>query len=97
MPTNLQQNLRHLCGSYGTAAEICRTMDINRLQFNRYLNGKACPSPRTVRKICDYYRVTEAELNLPPRQFSARVGKRRGSGARPRQRLRQASTETAPW
>ncbi len=83
MPTNLQRNLKHLCGSYGTAAEICRTMDINRLQFNRYLNAKACPSPQTVRKICAYYRVTAAELDLPPRQFIEQVRERPGMSEGP--------------
>ncbi len=73
MPTNLQKNLNLLCDRHRTAAETCRDLDINRLQFNRYLNGKTRPSKRIMRKICDYFGVNDDEMEMPHAQFSALV------------------------
>ncbi len=81
MPTNLQQNLIHLCSRHRTAAEICRDLDINRLQFNRYLNGKVRPSPKVMRKLCDYFGVKDVEMEMPHAQFSALVRPRTRPGS----------------
>lgn len=81
MPTNLQQNLNLLCDRHRTAAEICRDLDINRLQFNRYLNGKTRPSAKVMRKICDYFGVKDAEMEMPHAQFSALVRPRSRPGS----------------
>ena len=91
MLTNLQRNLRHLCNGYGTAAEVCSAMDINRLQFNQYLNGKRSPSAGTKRKICDYYRVTSAELDMPPPAVH------RGYASPARRRTTGAAASAGQW
>ncbi|NJM28852.1 MAG: XRE family transcriptional regulator [Rhizobiales bacterium] len=50
--TNFQRNLRRECEGFGTIAEFCRTAEINRQQFNKYLAGTATPSLNTLKKIC---------------------------------------------
>jgi len=37
------ENLRFACGYYRSVAEVCRKLEINRAQFNRYLNGSTTP------------------------------------------------------
>ncbi|MFN0193013.1 MAG: helix-turn-helix transcriptional regulator, partial [Aestuariivirga sp.] len=58
--TNFQRNLRRECEGFGTIAEFCRTAEINRQQFNKYLAGTATPSLNTLKKIC---RVLEISIN----------------------------------
>lgn len=62
-------NLRLLC-SYGrSTSALCRRGKFNRQQFNKYLNGHSMPSLSTLRRICDFFGVDEAEILLPPREF----------------------------
>jgi hypothetical protein len=42
--TNLQKNLVLLVESCSSVAGLCRTLDINRQQFNKYLAGQHAPS-----------------------------------------------------
>jgi transcriptional regulator with XRE-family HTH domain len=66
MATNeFRQNLRYLCDLYKSVAEVCRRIDINRQQFNKYLGGQAEPSNYNLRKICDFFGVGESELYGP--------------------------------
>ncbi|WP_315983591.1 helix-turn-helix transcriptional regulator [Aliamphritea spongicola] len=51
---NFSTNLQFLCGFYSSISEVCRRLEINRQQFNRYLNGKAFPSFKNLKKICDF-------------------------------------------
>jgi len=55
-------NLSLLCSYYPSIAEVCRKIGINRQQFNKYLTGRTRPSRRNMRKICDFFGVTETEL-----------------------------------
>ncbi|MEM7224335.1 MAG: helix-turn-helix transcriptional regulator [Pseudomonadota bacterium] len=67
---DLAQNLRLLC-SYGrSVSDICRRLDINRQQFNRYLAGKSKPSLHTVRRICDFFGIEDHEILLDHREFA---------------------------
>lgn len=71
--TNLSENLRTLC-SYGrSTTDICRRIPLNRQQFDRYLTGQTEPSLSTLRRICDFFGVDEAEILMEPRAFTNMV------------------------
>ncbi|HKL64700.1 MAG TPA: helix-turn-helix domain-containing protein [Roseovarius sp.] len=69
MTSDLQRNLSLLCGYFPSIAEVCRKLGINRQQFNKYLAGSARPSRRNMRRICDFFGVSEAELLMEAHQF----------------------------
>jgi hypothetical protein len=48
-------------------------MNFNRQQFNKYLSGQSRPSRANMRRICDFFGVTEAEILLDPSQFHSLV------------------------
>lgn len=73
----LPQNLEYLCGFYPSIAEVCRRLGINRQQFNKYLSGQARPSRNNMRRICDFFGVTESELLMDEKRFCEIVGLRR--------------------
>ena len=68
---HLAANLRTLCGNYRSVAEVCRRIGINRQQFNKYLSGATAPSLHTLKRICDFFGVDEAEIFLAPGEFHA--------------------------
>lgn len=55
-------NLRRKCDKFGTIADVCRTTDINRQQFNKYLAGTSFPNAVTLRKICSALSIQEQSL-----------------------------------
>ncbi len=67
--SHLAENLRFLCGHYSSISEVCRRLDINRQQFNRYLAGKTYPSYRNLKSICDFFGVDREEIMLDHDQF----------------------------
>jgi transcriptional regulator with XRE-family HTH domain len=69
MYQDLSANLKLLCSYYDSTAEVCRRLEINRTQFNRYLSGRYKPSPGVMRRLCDFFGVEEFELLLPAGQF----------------------------
>lgn len=73
----LAQNLHQLCDFYPSIAEICRRLRINRQQFNKYLSGQIRPSAHNMRRICDFFGVTESEMLLQPDHFAQIVSPRR--------------------
>jgi len=70
MSGDLPKNLRLLCSYHKSIADVCRLLNVNRSQFNRYLNGQTLPSLRLMRKLCDFFGIEEAELLMPHGQFS---------------------------
>lgn len=82
---DFMRNLRLLCSFYKSIAEVCRRLDINRSQFNRYLSGRYKPSASTLRLFCEFFGVEEHEIMLPHSQFARLIQ------VRP-----QARTETPP-
>lgn len=70
-------NLGQLCSYYPSIAEVCRKLDFNRQQFNKYLSGTARPSRHNMRRICDFFGVTESEMLLEPERFADLVALRR--------------------
>lgn len=81
MHDEFARNLRLLCSYYKSIAEVCRRLNINRPQFNRYLSGRYKPSASTLRRFCEFFGVEEHEILLPHSQFQRLVQ------VRPRARL----------
>lgn len=77
MPDDFRQNLALLCSYHPSIAEVCRKLDLNRQQFNKYLAGSSHPSRRNMRRICDFFGVSESELLLEPGQFEDIVALKR--------------------
>ena len=101
MNEDFARNLRLLCSYYKSIAEVCRRLDINRPQFNRYLSGRYKPSANTMLKFCDFFGVEEHEILLPHSQFQrlVKVRPRKRSEEEPKlpetphlQRLNQLGT-----
>jgi transcriptional regulator with XRE-family HTH domain len=59
---NMAKNLRRLTSRVGSANQVCRELDINRQQFEKYLKGRSLPSTATLKKICGYFNISEEEL-----------------------------------
>lgn len=70
---NLASNLRNLCARYGSVAEVCRRLGINRQQFNKYLSGTSAPSLANLHRITTFFGVDEYEITLPPEDFRRTV------------------------
>lgn len=60
------ENLRSLCADYSSIAQVCRDIGLNRQQFNRYLNGGGMPSAHNLRRIANYFEVSEADMFAEP-------------------------------
>ncbi|TQV84389.1 helix-turn-helix domain-containing protein [Aliikangiella coralliicola] len=69
MNEDFAKNLRLLCSYYKSIAEVCRRININRPQFNRYLSGRHKPSPNILRRMCDFFGLEDFEILLPHDQF----------------------------
>lgn len=71
------RNLATLCSYYPSIADVCRRLGVNRQQFNKYLNGQSRPSRHNMRRICDFFGITESEILLEPGRFEELVSLRR--------------------
>lgn len=58
----MAKNLRRLTSRIGSANYVCRELDINRQQYEKYLKGRSLPSAATLKRICSYFNVSEEEL-----------------------------------
>ena len=63
-------NLRLTCDQYRSVASVCRSLEMNRQQFNKYLNGKIYPSKHNLSRICQFFKLSEEQLNLAPEVFA---------------------------
>jgi transcriptional regulator with XRE-family HTH domain len=72
------ENLRFLCAHFHSVAEICRSLGMNRQQFNKYLSGQSEPSLRNLKRITDFFGVDEYEITLPHKEFVRLVRPKRG-------------------
>ena len=66
---NFAVNLRLICGQYRSVAHVCRSMEMNRQQFNKYLSGKIYPSRHNLSRVCRFFKLSEEQLNLEPEAF----------------------------
>lgn len=58
------QNLRKLIGK-DNVSQVCRDLEINRTQFNRYLSGDSWPRPDVLARISDFFGV-DCRILLEP-------------------------------
>jgi transcriptional regulator with XRE-family HTH domain len=70
-------NLKLLCSFYGSISTTCRTLGVNRSQFNRYLSGATRPSRHSLMRICEFFGVEPEELELSAEHFQRLVSVRR--------------------
>ena len=66
---NFAVNLRLVCGQYRSVAHVCRSLEMNRQQFNKYLSGKIYPSKHNLSRVCQFFKLSEEQLNLAPEAF----------------------------
>ena len=62
-------NLRLVCDQHRSVAHVCRSLQMNRQQFNKYLSGKIYPSKHNLLRICHFFRLSEEQFNLEPGAF----------------------------
>lgn len=67
--SNLAENLRFLCSKKRSISEVCRGLNINRQQFNKYLSGASTPSSANMKKICNYFGCDHDLLYMSHSQF----------------------------
>jgi len=72
--SDFSANLQLLCQRHRSIAAVCRAVGINRAQFNRYLNGQSRPSPYNLQRLAEFFGLPVGDLQLPQRQFAARLG-----------------------
>jgi transcriptional regulator with XRE-family HTH domain len=70
-------NLSYACSLLPSISEVCRRIGINRQQFNKYLAGSVRPSRHNMRRICDFFGVTESEILLDVARFSPLISLRK--------------------
>jgi hypothetical protein len=56
---------------------------MNRQQFNKYLSGKIYPSKHNLSRVCQFFKLTEEQLNLEPGDFGQVVAESFQSEADP--------------
>ncbi|MEM7069050.1 MAG: helix-turn-helix transcriptional regulator [Pseudomonadota bacterium] len=55
-------NLKYLCADKPSTAVVCREIGINQQQFSKYLSGRAKPSPHNLRRIANYFGISETAI-----------------------------------
>ena len=66
-------NLRRECEKFESISGVCKAIQVNRQQFNKYLAGSHIPQGKTRRRICEFLGVTEEEMFWPPSQTTAQA------------------------
>lgn len=59
------RNLHKMTADVASISGLCRTLGINRTQFNRYLSGESFPRPDVLARICRHFDV-DARVLLEP-------------------------------
>jgi transcriptional regulator with XRE-family HTH domain len=93
MDDDFPRNLALLCSYHASIADACRRLGVNRQQFNKYLSGHSRPSRRNMRKMCDFFGVTETEMLMEPTQLEQIVSLRRKPDPLPQMRRPLMSVE----
>jgi len=80
---NFSTNLKFACSTYRSVSDLCRTIGINRQQFNRYLNAGSLPSAHNLLAIAAAFGLEADDFDLHPRVFRSKFGERRRQNALP--------------
>ncbi|SHI34427.1 helix-turn-helix domain-containing protein [Wenxinia saemankumensis] len=75
--SDFSDNLSIACSYHRSISDVCRRIGINRQQFNKYLSGQTFPSRHNMRRIADFFGVTESEMLLDEARFARLIGLRR--------------------
>ncbi|NTF45575.1 helix-turn-helix transcriptional regulator [Rhizobium rhizogenes] len=70
---HLVENLKIACATQRSISHVCRAIDINRQQFNRYINGETRPSAHNLARIANYFDLDAADFLLAPKLFRERL------------------------
>lgn len=73
------ENLRYCCDHFKSISAVCRKLDFNRQQFNKYLNGLSVPSRHNHRRLSDFFGLEYHELFMPQEDFIASFEQKRKS------------------
>ena len=69
LKTNFSINLRAVCDKQTSVAQVCRSLGMNRQQFNKYLSGQVFPSSHNLVTICDYFAISKDDFLLTTAEF----------------------------
>ncbi len=72
-PKHLAANLRTLCERHESVAAVCRKINVNRQQFNKYLSGTHLPSAANLRLIANFFGLSVPILFSDPEEFRGLV------------------------
>jgi len=67
--SNFAKNLRTICNHYRSVADVCRSLQMNRQQFNKYLSGQVYPSRHNLERICSFFKLNEDQFSLEEPEF----------------------------
>ena len=70
---NFSKNLRFLCGRHGSISAVCRKINLNRQQFNKYLSGAHVPSPQNIRLISNFFGLSANILFSEPEELETLI------------------------
>src|ERR1700722_1070697 len=56
--SNFALNLRYISDRRGSISTVCRSIGINRQQFNKYLSGTHLPTPTNIKRFAHYFGLT---------------------------------------
>lgn len=70
---NFAKNLRSVCNRHKSVAHVCRSLEMNRQQFNKYLSGQVYPSRHNLERICYFFNIDENQFLLDDAEFEGLV------------------------
>ncbi|HEY4191535.1 MAG TPA: helix-turn-helix transcriptional regulator [Mesorhizobium sp.] len=77
--SNFTANLKLACSTRQSISDVCRTIDINRQQFNRYINAGALPSAHNRLRIAAAFDLEADDFDLPAHIFRQKLKENRPS------------------
>lgn len=66
---NFPGNLRIASSQYSSVAAVCRSLEINRQQFNKYLSGQVYPNQHNLQRICHFFGISAHQFDLSEAEF----------------------------
>lgn len=72
-PIHFNENLKMACSTRTSISDLCRAIEINRQQFNRYINANCLPSAHNRMRIAAAFGLDPADFNLPPSAFRRKL------------------------
>lgn len=73
---NFNINLKLACSTRQSISDLCRAIDMNRQQFNRYINAGALPSAHNRLRIAAAFGLDPADFDLPAGAFRRKLNEK---------------------